>query len=54
MKTLEIKLTGSGTLNQLAISLLELGRELQVAGVYSTDIPKTYEDGILCAEITED
>jgi hypothetical protein len=53
MKTFEIKLTGSGTLNQVAIGLLELGKELQVAGVYNTEIPKTYEDSIICAEITE-
>ena len=52
MKTIEIKLSGSGTLNQITIALLQLGRELQIAGVYNSEIPKTYEDPIICVEIT--
>ena len=54
MKTIEVKISGSGTINQIAISLLDLGRELQCAGVYDTDIPKSFEDSIICAEIKEE
>ena len=54
MRQVEIKISGSGTVNQIAIALLDIGRELQVADVYNTEIPKSYEDSILCAEIAEE
>ena len=54
MKTIEIKITGSGTVDQIAISLLEIGRSLQVSNVYKTELPKSFEDSIICAEINEE
>ena len=54
MKTLEIKLSGSGTVDSLAVSLIELGRQLQIANVYGSDIPKSFEDSTICVEIIEE
>lgn len=51
MKHFEIKITGSGTKNQIEIALLELVRDLQDREVEYTE--GTYEDPIICAEITE-
>lgn len=53
MKTFEIKITGSGTQNQLATALLDLGRELQVKEAYypDEDIEGEYENEILLIEI---
>jgi hypothetical protein len=49
MKTFEIKITGSGTKNQIEIALLELVRDLQG----KTKLEGIYEDPTLCTEITE-
>ena len=54
MKTIEIKITGSGTVDQIAISLLEIGRSLQVSNVYKTELPRSFEDNTVCVEINED
>lgn len=53
-KTIEIKISGSGTVDQIAISLLEIGRALQVSNVYDTALPESFEDSIICAEINEE
>ena len=56
MKQFEIKISGSGTVDQLATRLLDIARMLQVANVHggSEEIPGTYEDDILITEITEE
>lgn len=54
MKQFEIKITGSGTQNQLAIRLLEIGRMLQLAEDEEEFEGKTFEDDILITEIKED
>ena len=54
MKTFKITISGSGTANQLAISLLQIGRMIQVADIYENDIEGEYEDSILITEIKED
>ena len=57
MKNFEIKITGSGTKNQLEISLLELVRELQTTEekqlFYRQGAP-FFEDATIYAEITEE
>lgn len=53
---LNISILGNGTLDQLAVRLIEIGRALQVANVYNSEIelPEDIkEDGILNIEITE-
>lgn len=52
MKQYDIKITGSGTQNQLAIRLLELGRMLQLATDEGEFADKPMEDGILLTEIS--
>jgi hypothetical protein len=58
MKQYEIKITGSGTANQLAIRLLELGRHLQIADVYDTFeqdvVNENLGDDVLTIEIKEE
>lgn len=56
MKNFEIKISGSGTVDQLATRLLEMGRKLQIANVYGgvDELEGTYEDGVLITEITEE
>jgi len=51
MKQYEIKITGSGSLNQLAIRLLELGRDLQICGINNESPERESEDSILFTEI---
>ena len=53
MTQFEIKLSGSGTTNQIIIALLEFGRELQSREMNAESIEGTFEDSILCAEVTE-
>lgn len=57
MKQYEITITGSGSANSLAISLLSIGRILQVSDVYDTvdrDIEnKEFDDKGLTIEIKE-
>ena len=52
MKTFEIKITGSGTKNQIEIALMEIIQDLQFRE--KPEIPGTYEDPILCTEIKEE
>lgn len=56
MKQFEIKIEGSGTVDQLAIRLIEMGRKLQVANVYGgvDELEGIYEDGCLVTEIKKD
>ena len=51
MKQFEIKITGSGTKNQIEIALLHLVQDLQFREVEETE--GDYEDPVICAEITE-
>ena len=51
MKQIEIKITGSGTINQVAIRLNDIVRLLLNTPEDVTDA--TLEDDILCTEITE-
>lgn len=51
MKQYDITITGSGTQNQIAIRLLDLGRMLQLADDDKEFEDKTFEDGCLIAEI---
>lgn len=51
MTNFEIKITGSGTKNQIEIALLTLVQDLQFKEV--DEIATTYEDPTLCTEITE-
>lgn len=55
MKQLEIKIEGSGSVDQLATRLIEIGRKLQVANVHGgvDELAGTYEDGCLMTEITD-
>ena len=55
-KNLNISISGSGTVDQLAVRLIEIGRELQVSNVFKTDIDleKLKDDGMLNIEIQED
>jgi hypothetical protein len=52
----EIKIEGSGTTDQLAVRLIEIGRRLQVANVYGgeDELAGTTEDGCLVTVIKED
>jgi hypothetical protein len=50
MKTIEIKITGEGTINQVGISLHEIARLMLNSPEDVTDA--VYEDGILCTTIT--
>ena len=54
MRSIEIKITGSGTLDQVAGRLLDIVRDLQYANAFNTETPKGSEDSILCAEISEE
>ncbi len=56
-KNLSINISGSGTVDQLAVRLIEIGRALQISNVYNCeiDLPKDInEDGVLNVEITEE
>ena len=55
-KSFEIKISGSGTADQIGVRLIELGRQFQVANVYKEEdkLAGTQEDGCLIAEITEE
>lgn len=56
-KTFEIKISGSGTADQLAVRLIEMGRKLQVANVHGglDELEGTYEeDNIMKTEIKEE
>ena len=50
MKSFEIKITGSGTKNQIEIALLMVVREIQIKE--EDEIIGNYENDILCVEIT--
>lgn len=56
MKQFEIKISGSGTADQLATRLLDVVRQLQVANVHGglEELEGTYEDSILITEIKEE
>lgn len=58
MKNFEIKITGSGTKNQIETRLLEIVREIQIMEGNElserNDIAPFFEDDILCAEIKEE
>ena len=51
MEQIEIKITGSGTINQVGIRLYEIAAELLNSPEDTKEC--TIEDSILCAEITE-
>ena len=52
MKSIEIKITGSGTINQVGIRLYEIAAEMLNN---PEDIKEgEFEDSILCHEIKED
>lgn len=56
-KNLNISISGSGSKDQLAVRLIEIGRALQVSNVYNSEIelPKDINsDGVLNVEIQED
>ena len=56
-KNLSISISGSGSKDQLAVRLIEIGRALQVSNVYSSEIELSEDlktDGILNIEIQED
>ena len=56
MKQFEIKISGSGTVDQLVTRLLDIARKLQVANVHGgvDELEGTYEDDILITEIKEE
>jgi hypothetical protein len=54
MKEIEIKLTGSGTVDEISDHLLQLAQALnQHPQGWLKEIPRTWEDPYICAEITE-
>jgi hypothetical protein len=56
-KNLNINISGSGSVDQLAVRLIEIGRALQISNVYNTEVelPKDINtDGILTVEIKEE
>ena len=56
-KNLSINISGNGTVDQLAVRLIEIGRALQVSNVYNTEIELSEDlktDGVLNIEITEE
>lgn len=56
-KNLSINISGSGSKDQLAVRLIEIGRALQVANVYNSEIQLSEDiktDGVLNIEIQED
>lgn len=56
-KNLSINISGSGSKDQLAVRLIEIGRALQVSNVYGSEIELSkdiQEDGVLNIEIQED
>jgi|AntRauTorckE6833_2_1112554.scaffolds.fasta_scaffold00889_30 hypothetical protein len=56
MSQYEIKISGSGTLDQLAVRLIEIGRNLQIQSHYGVDedLEGTKEDGCLITEIQKE
>jgi hypothetical protein len=56
-KNLNINISGSGSVDQLAVRLIEIGRALQVSNVYNSEIELSEDlktDGVLSIEIQED
>ncbi len=56
-KNLNINISGSGSVDQLAVRLIEIGRALQISNVYNTEIELSkdiQEDGVLNIEIKEE
>jgi len=53
MKTYEIKISGSGTKNQIEIALMQIVQELQFSTEKEIE-DRTIEDAILLTEITEE
>ena len=57
MKSFEIKITGSGTKNQIECSLRQIARELQDIEVEElinrNHVMPFFEDEILCADVYE-
>jgi hypothetical protein len=56
-KNLNISISGNGSIDQLAVRLIEIGRALQVANVYNSEIQLSEDiktDGVLNIEIQED
>ena len=51
MKNFSIKITGSGTKNQIEIRLLEIVRELQFTDENEMFENRVFEDDILCTKI---
>lgn len=56
MKTFEIKVSGSGTKNQIECRLIEIAREIQTLNENElserNNVAPFFEDSVLCAEIT--
>ena len=55
-KNLNINISGSGSVDQLAVRLIEIGRALQVSNVYNSEIELSEDlktDGVLSIEIQE-
>lgn len=56
-KNLNISISGSGSVDQLAVRLIEIGRALQISNIYNTEIELSkdiQEDGVLNIEIKEE
>jgi hypothetical protein len=56
-KNLNINISGYGSVDQLAVRLIEIGRALQISSVYNTEINLSDDlktDGVLNIEIQED
>ena len=56
-KNLSINISGNGTVDQLAVRLIEIGRALQISSTYNTEIELSEDiktDGVLNIEIQED
>tara|TARA_R110000796_G_scaffold58413_7_gene134980 strand:+ start:741 stop:911 length:171 start_codon:yes stop_codon:yes gene_type:complete len=56
MSQYQIKISGSGTLNQLAVRMIDIGRKLQIEDFYGVteDLEGTKEDGCLIIEIQKE
>ena len=54
MRTYEIKITGSGTVNQITVRLQEILRELQITEVYGGTFERETEDETLMCVVEEE
>lgn len=53
MKIFEIKISGSGTKEEIIEALVELSYSVDIASPEELSAGKTFEDETLCAEISE-